>query len=187
MTEKFPENPPQGTNTDIDNLPEAVKNLKKDIYVLFEPGAVNFKTVRENLDLIEIDPELLENIKGAVSDKIFEIMISGHFGDLKGAKELMEKLEIEKISLPEEDLVELSEDLEKLSYDNLVRLGISQLSEMGKYDIEKAKKILSENAGYSEGELSDSKVEKILNFRHLLLALKERKINSIESLPKLLE
>ena len=187
MSEKITESLLQNTDVDIDNFPEEVKNLKKEVAVLFEEGAVNFEHVAENIDLEEINPELLERIRGAVSSKIFEIMISGHFNDLRGAKELMEKLGIEEVFIPKEDLTELTEDMEHLSERILIRLGLSQSPEMGKYDLEKAREILINDADYSENELSDDKIKKILNFRHLLLALKERKIDSIEALPKLLE
>ena len=98
----------------------------------------------------------------------------------------MEKLGIERVSISNEDIKDINKDLERLNQNNLVRLGVSQPLEMGKYDFEKAKEILI-GAGYSENELSEDKIKKILDFRHMLLAFKERKINSIESLPDLLE
>lgn len=186
MSEKLTEIYHQDTDVVENDLSEMVKNLRKEVRVLFEPGTVDFRNITENLDLEEINSDLLEEVKKAVSGKVFEIMISGHFNDLRGAKELMEKLGIERVSISNEDIKDINKDLERLNQNNLVRLGVSQPPEMGKYDFEKAKEILI-GAGYSENELSEDKIKKILDFRHMLLAFKERKINSIESLPDLLE
>ena len=182
MSEKITESLLQNTDVGIDNFPEEVKNLKKEVAVLFEEGAVNFEHVAENIDLEEMSPELLENIRGAVSNKIFEIMILGHFNDLRGARELMEKLGIEEIFIPEDDSVELDEDIKKLSERALIEVGLSQPAVMGEYDLETAREILINDSDYSENELSDDKIKKILNFRHLLLALKERKIDRLHAL-----
>ena len=193
MSERLPEiikaNVSLSADTVENNSVEVVENLKKEVRVLFEPGAVNFYNVTENLNLDEINSGLLEKIRGAVSGKIYEIMISGHFNDLRGSKELMEKLGIEGVSLLNEDLDSLNKYLERLSVNCLVRLGVSQPPEMGKYDLEKAKEILI-GAGYSEDELSDDEIKKIMNFKHILLALKDKKIDKIDkikSLPNLLE
>lgn len=163
------------------------KEVPKEIRGLFEPGAVCFEYISQFVDPDELDPEILEKIKGAVCEKVFRIMITGTFGDLRGARELLEKLEIEDIFIPEADVFILNVALMRVSENALLHLGFSKPLGMTNYDLKKAREILKD-VGYSEKELaSDEIVKKIVNWRHVLMELKRRKIKMIGGAQNLLE
>lgn len=62
------------------------KIAPKEIAGLFEPGAVCFEYIEQFIGPEDLDPALLEKIKNVVCEKVYKIMISGHFGDLRGAQ-----------------------------------------------------------------------------------------------------
>lgn len=163
------------------------KIAPNEIAGLFGPGAVCFEYMEQFIDPENLDPELLEKIKNAVCEKVYKIMISGHFGDLRGARKLLEKLNVERISIPGEDIIVLNDALMRVSEYNLLMLRYAKPMGMETYDLKKARKILKD-AGYSDEELmNDEKVKKIVNWRHVLMELKIKKIKMIGSVQELLE
>ncbi len=164
-----------------------IKEIPEEIKGLFEPGAVCFEYISKFIHPEKLDPEVLDKIKDAVCHKIYEIMIAGTFRDLYGAKEILSKLDIQKISIPEEDVAILNEAITRLTENTLMLLGTSKPSGMGEHDLGKARIILK-RAGYSDQELRDDEsVKKIVNWRHVLMKMKINKIDRIESIYGLLE
>ncbi|MFA6097159.1 MAG: hypothetical protein WC788_06030 [Candidatus Paceibacterota bacterium] len=162
------------------------KEIPKEVRGLFEPGAVCFEDISQFIELEKLDPELLEMIRDALCKKIYEIMIIGNFRDLSGAQELLEKLGIQKISISEEDLSVLEDSHRRISEHDLLVLCTSQMSSHGEYDLVKARRILKW-ADYSDEELTDERVKKILDWRHVLMQMKRNRIERIGSVRELLE
>lgn len=103
------------------------------------------------------------------------------------ARKLLEKLNIERISIPIEDIIVLNDALMRVSEYNLLMLRDAKPMGMETYDLKKARKILKD-AGYSDEELTDDeKVRKIVDWRHVLMELKMRKVEMIGSIRELLE
>jgi len=163
-----------------------IKKIPEEIRSLFEEGSVCFEDISQFINPEDFDPELLEKIKSAVCEKVFGMLILGNFGDLRGAQELMEKLDIRKISIFEEDSSILEDSLQRISEHDLMTLCMSQMSLHGEYDLVKARKILK-GAGYSDEELTDDRIRKILDWRHVLIQAKRNKAERIGSFQKLLE
>lgn len=163
-----------------------IKKIPKEIQGLFEEGSVCFEDISQFIEPEDFDAALLEKIRAAVSEKVFGMLILGNFGDLKGAKELLEKLDIRKISIFEEDSSILEDSLLRISEHDLLTLCTSQMSPYGEYDLVKARKILK-GAGYSDEELTNDMIRKILDWRHVLIQVKRNKAERIGSFQKLLE
>lgn len=163
-----------------------IKKIPEEISGLFGDGSVNFKSISQSINPADFDPELLEEIRNAVCEKVFDMLILGNFGDLKGAEELLEKLGIQRMSLFDEDLFILQDSFKRISEHDLMVLCTSQTSPHGEYNLVKARKILN-GAGYSEKELTDNRIKKILDWRHVLIQVKSSGVDQIGSFQKLLE
>lgn len=152
------------------------------IQTLFEDGAVNFKAIANAIPP-KMDPQSLDRVRGGAVNKILEIFQSGHFGDLRGARELMDRLDITQLTFSDEFLQEIDELLPRLTETTLGALGRSQPATVGEYNLEGARRLLQPK--FPEKELSDEEVKEILDYRHVLLALKEREIDSVRQLHEL--
>jgi|ERR1035437_2674254 hypothetical protein len=169
--------------------PEAVSTVNSGdaiINKLFEAGAVNFSQIAACIILGTMSRERLVSVQNAAVKKVIDTLIAGNFADLRGAKDLLLRLDLQDLTVADEVMAELNSLLPRLNEITLIHLGLSQPVVVGEYDLTKARKILIKS-GFKDGELDDEQVKKILDFRHILMELKRRSIAKIDSLPNLLK
>lgn len=105
---------------------------------------------------------------------------------MRGAKELLLKIGLKDLTFTDEVVTDLNKLLSRLDVGALTSLGLSQPVVSGDYDLKKAKAILKAN-GFSNVELTDDTIKKILDYRHILIELKQRSVKQLDSLPSLLQ
>lgn len=179
-----------GPKIDLEIPPYRSSYEDSDIPLVREiasPGAVNFAIISEKIDKHDFSDEEMQDLTGAVVEKVANTFFSGHFRDLRGSKELLNRLGV-SVELPEDLIKDLKEILPRVDQASLSRLGVSQPPEQGKYNIEGARRILK-NAGFADEELTNDRVTRILDIRHVLMLLKgeneSEKVLVRESFPRL--
>jgi|GEM_PF-3349951 len=164
--------------------PEGINSKDPTVRLLSKPGAVNFDHLFDTLSDKELDEKTLEDLRGATISKVGQTIMSGNFSDLRGASKFMEKIGV-KIEFPDEFYKDINQLLPRLSELSLTLLGISQPAVVGEYNLSKARDILKQ-CGFKNDELLDDNVIKILNLRHVLIALKEQQVKESITVKKLM-
>jgi hypothetical protein len=146
------------------------------IRLLSDYGAVNFETIAKSPDIQNLSSPEKELLIDAFVGKVTETFFTGNFGDLRGAATVMNQLEI-SLDFPDDFYNEIGRLLPRISEHDLTQLVLTQPSSLGEYNLEGAKSIL-QRIGFSGDELSEKNIIKILNYRNILIALKERQLDA---------
>lgn len=168
-------------------IPDGIQSTNPITRLLSGFGAVNFDAIADSPDMENLSQQEKDMMTTAFISKVGNTLVSGHFGDLRGAVKVMKKLDI-TIEFPEEFWNDIGDMLPKLNMISLSCLGMSQPSGIGEYNISGARNVLR-NSGFSAEQLTDDYLMKILNYRHVLIALMERRMDERmlkQSLPNLL-
>lgn len=99
-------------------------------------GAVNFSHIAQTLSLEGMDQNTLEQLRAAAVRKVVDTMFAGHFGNLRGAKQLLDQIGA-SLSFPDQFYAEINQLLPRLDLLVLDRLGMSQPSTVGNYNLPK--------------------------------------------------
>jgi len=161
------------------------KRLPKSIENLFEPSGGSFLDALRDVD--KIPAEEVTEVITAVLDRVREILLSGHFKDLRGAENLLSELNVE-ISLDGEYIERINHFLPRLSEVALINICrvATQSPNSTENKIATGRKILYA-LGFSEDESNDDDVDFIIKNREVLLKLKEISIESVQGYLSLLK
>ncbi len=152
--------------------------LEGRLRTLFEPGSVSFSVIHEELNKVNLNDQQLALVKKGVVGKIIEILESGHFGDLSGAQELLDELEVDSIGFGDETFEFMNVWLNKLTFNDINTIGLKQRGIMGEYNINDVRALIQSKL--PEGKIaSDELIERIVASRHILYKLKELKVDMV--------
>lgn len=156
------------------STPEEMR-VDRMIANLREPGWSNYAQFASNLPNLPLTNPFMAELRTQVGNKVFGDLMMGQFGNLDGAKDLMRRLQM-NVTLPEPVLDEIYTLYPRI-YNNLLELAIMHKTEVATereakdYDMPEAKRILA-RAGFTQQELSDENVLKILNLTQFLVRVK---------------
>lgn len=162
------------------SAPPNITSNNSTIRLLSEHGAVNFSVLASSVKPESLSPDDLQQLRNAASHKVVVTFFSGHFGDLRGAQQLMDRIGV-SIAFPDQFYDDLHQLLPRLNEGVLASLGTSQPPVLGEYNIAGARAILKAN-GFTDSELENAQVMKVLNYRHVLTLLKKHRQTDIEHL-----
>lgn len=176
-------------------LPAEIRQIMD---ALSEDGSVNFRTIRQDLAQHSLSPEFKMELAQLAVSKVVFLMKHGAWEHLRGAKELIAFLGVEKIELAGKWAQVVGEYYKSFSYKFLTDLRPALYN--GQYwhgkgkgyekyeEMEFARMKLRE-AGMPENKLTDSYVQCLWNVRELLILLHQHNavLNSQPSLEHILE
>lgn len=156
-------------------LPENISNI---IYQLSSEGAVNFAFIAQELQKVYLPEELKAEVAQLVVAKIIFSIKCGAWKDLRGAKELIKFLDVEKIKLTDKWARLVGEYYTNFSYYFLTSLCPSLINgeywdgkKYRKYDKMEYAREKIKKLGVPESKLTDSYIECLWNVRELLLLM----------------
>ena len=123
------------------------------------------------------DPEVVKRRRKSLIVKTMVALIHiGHIGYLDDVAEALHglhKISPDEAELVDEVKVEIQQLLPRLRRHTLLRLNESQPTDPEENADIAAARLVLRSAGFGEGETKDADVSQILDYRHLLLELKE--------------
>lgn len=136
---------------------------------LSEPGAVNFRSIFDELPN-PVPDAFAARIRPLMAVKIYETLVSGHFGDLEGADLLLERLQM-RLAFPGDVANAINLSLAHLSMSDLISIGLTQPAIMSEQDLQAARHVL---AGTALFDLDDAVLSLVVAMRHVTMHLLDR-------------
>ncbi len=162
-------------------MSESSETATQIIQKLEGNGAVHFGYIRQQLETCTLSPGEKEALAQAAVSKVQDTVKGGHWGDLRGAKELLSFLGIDTLNFSDEWTERVEDFYKRFSRDFLVSL--SPMLRNGKiadgrdYDRNQYTRERLIAMGVSESEATDEFINSLWDVREVLIAMHVRRIN----------